>query len=230
MDFNIRNLWVLEIGGVEIWITQTILNTWIIMGVLIVGAIILRILLRKMDDVPSRKVQNVVEAIIEAFDRFVKSTAGEKAEFVGGWFFMVFVFVLISNLSGMVGLRPPTADWATTIALAMVTFFLIHAVGVYCRGLGYLKSFFKPFFLFGFFLNVIGELARPISLSFRLFGNILSGIILMTLIYSLAPLVTRFILPVALHGFFDVFVGILQTYVFCALSMTFIGTASHAEE
>ena len=230
MDFNIGNLWGFEIGGVEIWITQTILSTWIIMAVLILGAVILRIKLRKMEDVPSSKLQNVVEAVIEAFDNFVKSTAGEKAQFVGSWFFMVFVFVFLSNISGLVGLRPPTADWATTFALALVTFFLIHVVGVYTRGFGYVKSLFKPFFIFGFFLNVIGELSRPISLSFRLFGNILSGLILMTMIYSMAPLVTRFVLPVGLHIYFDVFVGILQTYVFCALSMTFIGTASHAEE
>ena len=77
--------------------------------------------------------------------------------------------------------------------------------------------------MFIFFpLNLIGELARPVSLSFRLFGNILAGTILMTLVYKLAPLVLQFVIPAALHAYFDLFTGALQTYIFCALSIMFI--------
>ena len=230
MDINIRNLWRVEIGGFEIWITQTVFNTWLIMLFLILGAIILRLCLRKMDEKP-RGVQNVAEAIVESFGSFVKSTAGERASFVGAWFFMVFLFILTSNVSGAIGLRPPTADWATTFALAVATLVLIQVAGIYSRGPGYLLDFFKPMpiGLLFFPLNIIGELARPVSLSLRLFGNVLAGLIIMTLLYTLAPVPARIGLPVFLHIYFDVFMGFLQTYVFCALSLAFISSAMGEE-
>jgi len=220
LDFNIDNLWVLEIGGVEIWITRTIFNTWIIMAALILAAIILRLRLRRMEEIP-RGVQNAVEAVVEIFDGFMRSAGGEKLMFLGKWFFAVFAFIFVSNISGVVGLRPPTADWATTIALALATFVLIQVMGLKYRKKAYIKSFFEPVFIF-FPLNLIGELARPVSLSFRLFGNILAGTILMTLVYKLAPLVLQFVIPAALHAYFDLFTGALQTYIFCALSIMFI--------
>ena len=228
MDFNIRNFWLVEVFGVEFWITQTIVNTWLIMAFLVGGALLIRMKLRKMEDVPSG-LQNVIEVLVEAFDGFLKSMGGERVRVFGGWFFTVFLFILVSNFSGLIGMRPPTADWVTPAALAIGTFLLIQGTGIYFRGVGgYLKSFFQPVWVF-FPLNFIGELSRPVSLSFRLFGNILSGMMLLTIVYTLLPLALRFILPIPLHIFFDVFFGALQTIIFCALSITYIGLAS-AEE
>jgi len=230
LDFNIKNLWSVKIGGVEFWVTQTILNTWIIMGILIAFAIFVRVKLNKFEEIPTGNFQNIVEALIEMFDNFVRKTAGDKLMYLGNWFFMVFFFILVSNLSGMVGgFRPPTADWATTFAFAFATFILIQAVGIRHRGVKYLKDFLKPHPLF-FPLNLIGELARPISLSFRLFGNVLAGMILMALLYNLTPYYVRFIIPAALHAYFDLFSGALQTYIFCVLGLTFIGAAAVTEE
>jgi len=221
VDFNVQNLAVFEIFGIEVWITQTIVNTWLIMLFLIGLAVFLRIKLRKMEEVP-RGLQNVVELVIEASDGFVTSMAGEKARFVGGWFFVAFTFILVSNLSGVLGLRPPTADWATTMAMALCTFIIIQIAGMHGKGARYLLAFINP-------LNIIGELARPVSLSLRLFGNVLAGLIIMTLLYTLAPLPARIVLPVFLHVYFDVFMGFLQTYVFCALSEAFVSSASGEE-
>jgi len=226
LDFNIKNLWVLDIGGVEVWITETMMNTWIIMLLLTVLAVIVRVKLRSFKQVPTG-FQNAVEAIIESFDNFVHNTVGEKHMYLGNWFFMVFAFILISSLGGLFGLRPPTADWTTAFALALVTFLLIQVMGIIHRKGKYLKSFFEPVFFF-FPLNLIGELARPISLSFRLFGNALSGVIFMSLIYGLVPIYLRFAIPAALHFYFDIFAGVLQTYIFCVLSLTFISSASSA--
>ena len=227
MDFGVKNLWVIDIAGVEVWITETIVNTWIIMLLLTAVAVFVRLKLRAFKEIPAG-FQNAVEAIIETFDGFVRGAVGDKFMYLGNWFFMVFAFVLVSSLSGIVGLRPPTADWATTFALAMATFALIQAMGVAHRKGRYLKSFFEPTFVF-FPLNIIGELARPISLSFRLFGNVLAGMIFMSLVYGLLPIYMRFALPAALHAYFDLFSGVLQTYVFCVLSLTFISTASAAD-
>ena len=227
MNFDIKILRVLDIGGVELWITETIVNSWIIMGLLIAFAVVVRISLRKFRDEP-KGLQNVVEAMVEAFDSFLKGSAGDKLQFLGGWYFMVFAFILLSNLSGLFGLRPPTADWTITFTFALATFTLIQVVGIkYQRG-KYFKSFIEPHFLF-LPLNIIGELARPVSLSFRLFGNVLGGMILMNLLYAMAPAFVLFIIPSALHFYFDVFAGVLQTYIFCVLSLSFIGVAAQVE-
>ncbi|NLF35448.1 MAG: F0F1 ATP synthase subunit A [Clostridiales bacterium] len=224
MDFNVDNLWVVQIGGVDIWITRTIFNTWLIMLALIALAIVVRIMLRRFQEVP-KGFQNVVEAVVEVFDNFILNSAGERFMPMGMWFFTVFIFIFVSNISGVVGLRPPTADWATTFAFAMATFILMLMSGLRYRKGGYIKSFFQPHPIF-FPLNLIGELAKPISLSFRLYGNVLSGVILMTLVYSIAPVFVRFGLPVVLHTYFDLITGALQTYIFCILSLMFIRGAA----
>jgi len=229
LDLDVRNFGVVTIGGVRFWITETLVWAWVIMAVLIIFAVIVRIKLNKFKDVP-KGFQNVVEMMVETFDKFVRDSAGERLMFLGNWFFTVFLFILVSNLSGLIpGFRPPTADWTVTFAFALATFILIQVMGIKYRGKEYIKSFFQPFFLF-FPLNLIGELARPISLSFRLFGNILAGTIVMTLLYSMAPVFIRFVIPAALHGYFDVFAGVLQTYIFCALSLTFVGGAAALNE
>ncbi len=227
MDITNRVLWIINIFGIEIWITQTIVNTWIIMAFLIVLCLLVRVTMRKWQEIP-QGAQNFVELVVEAFDGMVKSSAGEKFTALGYWFFMAFAFILVANLSGIIGLRPPTADWATTFAFALATLIIIQIVGFKYRKGQYLKSFFQPIFLF-FPLNVIGELSRPVALSFRLFGNVLAGMILTSLVYT-APNYLRIILPTVLHVYFDVFSGIIQTYIFCVLSLTFIGNAANTDQ
>ena len=234
MDFDIKNHAVLRLGDIEVWITDTMISTWIIMGVLIVFAVIVRIKVRNFTEVPSG-FQNLIESLVEVFDGYVRSTAGEKLMYLGNWFFTLFIFILISNISGLFGLRPPTADWSMTLSMALVTFVLIQVLGVRYRKAQYVKDLFAPlpwWCPIPLFLpiNVIGELARPISLSFRLFGNILAGLIMMALLYSMAPVIIRFGFPAALHIYFDLFAGILQTYIFCTLSLSFIAGAAEVTE
>ncbi|MCL1807877.1 MAG: F0F1 ATP synthase subunit A [Oscillospiraceae bacterium] len=238
MNFDIQNFGSIKIGSLELWITQTHIATWFVMGILICFAVVVRIKMNKFKDVP-KGLQNVVELMVETFNNFLKDSAGEKFFFLGSWFFTVFAVVLLSNIIGIVpiiALRAPTADWSFTVTLAMVTFLLIHIIGVRYRGFGYVKSMFEPF-LFGkipnlilFPLNLVGELARPISLSFRMFGNVLSGTILMGLFYGMVPVFLRFFIPSFLHAYFDLFSGVLQTYVFTVLSLSFISAAAATEE
>jgi len=229
MDFNNTIFWVLEIGGVDVWITETVVYTWAIMAVLIVFAIIVRARLGSFKDAP-RGFQNVIELMIETFDNFVKTTAGERLQFLGNWFFMAFTFLFVSNMSGMIpGVRPPTADWSMTFAFALATFAMIQIMGLKFQKGGYIKGLlFTPHPAFILF-NIVGELARPISLSFRLFGNILAGMILISLVYNIAPLPLRFFFPVPLHGFFDLITAGIQTYIFCVLSLSFISSAAAIE-
>ena len=224
MNLDVDNIWVFELAGVEVWITETIVNTWVIMLLLIGAAIIARIKLRDFKVIPTG-FQNIVEIIVETFDKFAVNTLGEKLSYIAPWFFMVFVFILSSSLFSVFGLRAPTAAWATTFALAFASFIIMFFMGLRHRKGAYLKSFFEPHFIF-FPLNLIGELAKPVSLSFRLFGNVLSGTIILTLYYGLTPLFVQFGIPSLLHAFFDVVFGALQTYIFVIISLMYVKGAA----
>ncbi len=226
LDVNSRIIEKLHIGGTEVWITQTVVNTWIIMAVLMLIAFILRIKMKNYKYKPSG-LQNVVEMAIESMDSFVRSAMSEKYAYFGNWFFGVFVLILVSNLSGLLGFRPPTADLCTTAAITLTTFILIHFMGIIKGKGGYFKGYLEPLPVL-LPINIISELATPISLSFRLFGNILGGMIIMAMVYmalgNLPSLLKIFNIgiPAALHIYFDVFAGCIQTVIFVMLSMTFI--------
>ena len=228
MEFVVRNLAVINVGGIYIAITETMRNTWIIMAVIIAFAIYVRIKLNSFQEKP-RGFQNFIELLVSTFNGYVESTAGAKLSYLSPWFFTVFMFVGLSNISGMFFLRPPTADWNATFPLAFVSFLLIHGLAFRYQAKEHIKGLFEPVFLF-FPINVMGELAKPISLSFRLFGNVLGGVILLSVIYEMAPLILRVPLPIVLHGYFDLAMGLLHAYVFVTLSLAFIGVAAGTNE
>lgn len=218
---------LLEIGGKQILIHDTIVNLWVVIILLSIFAFIVNKKIKKADiDSKPTGLLNVVEILVETVNNLVKTTMGEQNMGFAPYIFTLLCFLGVANLLGLVGLTPPTSDYSVTFALAIVTFAITQIMLFKSqKGLGgYLKSFTEPFVLLTP-LNVIGELANPISLSFRLFGNIMSGGIIMTLLYNalgyFAPLIT----PV-LHGYFDVFSGLLQTFIFAMLTMIFISGAT----
>ncbi|MCL1999274.1 MAG: F0F1 ATP synthase subunit A [Turicibacter sp.] len=230
MDFNVAVYGTVEIlPNVTLYLTETLRNTWIIIGLLTLFAIFVRIKLNSFTEVP-RGFQNFIELAIDAFNNFVRGTAGKELTYLGGWFFAVFMFVAVSNIIGLVpGMRPPTADWTATLPLAVVSFLMIQGLAFYYHPKDHAKGFFEPIFIF-FPLNVLGEIAKIVSLSFRLFGNVLGGMILLTLIYAMTPALVQFIVPVVLHAYFDFASGLLQAYVFVVLSLAFISAAANAGE
>jgi len=231
MDFTNHNLWpFFTINGHTAYITESILGTWIVMAALLIFTLVVRSKLKHFEEKPRPgSLQNVIELAVESMHNMAKSNLGEDLSWLGGYFFGVFAFILLCNYSGLFKLRSPTADLATTLALAMNTFFLIHILGIVRRKGAYLKDYLKPVFLF-LPMNIIGELSRPVSLSFRLFGNILGGTIMLDLLYVSLPLLFRFVFPDVIHAYLDVFVGALQSFIFCVLSMTFIKEKASEEE
>jgi F-type H+-transporting ATPase subunit a len=203
-------------------------NTWIIMAILIAFAIIVRSKLTNFKERPTG-FQNVVEFIVETFNGYVRSTVGRRMFFLAPWFFTVFLFLVLANISGMFFLRPPTADWTATFPLAFVTFLLITTMSLKFNPKSYIKGLFDPIFLF-LPINIIGELARPVSLSFRLFGNILGGVILISIVYGMAPIFVQLFVPLILHAYFDLAMGLLHAYVFVTLSMSFINAIVGLDE
>lgn len=220
MDFNNHVHKAIKIFGLDIWITDTLLSTWVIILFLSIFALIVNLSIKKFNVIP-KGLQNFVELIIESIDNMTRTNMGEKYLCFSPWFFSIFAFLLCSNLSGLFCLRPPTADLATTFMFALSTFFLIHFMGIKTEFKSYFKAYIEPYPVL-LPLNIISEFATPVSLSFRLFGNILGGYIIMSMIYNLFPILLKIILPGALHIYFDIFSGALQAFIFVILSMTFI--------
>ena len=221
MDFSNKNLWLLfEWRGTAVYVTQSMLAAWIVSGALILFALIVRLRVSSFKTVPG-KAQNVIEALVETMASFTKTTMGEGFEGFGAWFFGIFAFILLSNYAGLAKLRPPTSDLAVTFALGLTTFLAIHITGIRKRRLGYLKSFIEPNPVF-LPINLIAEISQPISLGFRLFGNMLGSVVIVNLVYYMLPWFLRLVLPDILHAYFDIFAGGLQAFIFTVLSMTFI--------
>lgn len=225
LDFGIHQVITLfTIDGKPYGLTTTHINTFLVMAVLTIFALIVRVKVKNFKTIPDTKFQIIVEFLVDSVYNFTSSTMGEKNKRFGAFYGPMFLFILLCNLTGLIGLRPPTADIATTFALSLTTFFMIHYFGLRAKGVGYLKGFLEPIPLL-LPLNIIGELANPISLSFRLFGNILGGTIIMGLYYAMMPWWAQLGLPSILHSYFDVFAGALQTLIFVMLSMTFVSSA-----
>ena len=198
----------------------------IVMVVLIVFAIVANRVIKKAD---YRKAPtgflNVLEMLVETLDKLILDNMGRKlAPVFRNYVSALFLLILTCNLSGLFGLRPPTADYGVTLPLALITFFMIQYQGFKWQKMGKIKGLFEPFFLF-LPVNIISEFATPISMSLRLFANILSGTMMMALIYGLMQKIA-IIWPAALHAYLDVFSGCLQAYVFAMLTMVFISNAA----
>lgn len=227
MDFGIRIFSEIQLtDNISFYLTETLAVTWIIVIALCAFAIVVGTKARKWNATSKPSgLQNVVEFAVETFENFFSSSSSIKVAYLAPWFFTLFVFLVFANTIGVIGMRPPTADWGMTFPLAVSSLVLFQYAGIRHRPKNYIKGFFQPVFIF-FPINLIGEIAKPIALSFRLFGNILGGVILLSLLYGMAPLLLRIGLPAVLHAYFDIASGILQAFIFMVLSITFVGLAA----
>ncbi|MCH5264848.1 MAG: F0F1 ATP synthase subunit A [Lachnospiraceae bacterium] len=231
VDFYVHGYQQVKIGGISFWITTSHVCLAIVMVVLIVFAIVANRKIKKADPTKAPSgFLNVLELLIETLDNLVKDNMGRVlaprfCNYVG----VLFMLILTCNLSGLFGLRPPTADFGITLPLALITFVMIQYQGFKWQKMNKIKGLFEPIFVF-FPVNLISEFATPISMSLRLFANILSGTMMMALIYGLLPHVATLVWPAALHAYMDVFAGALQAYVFAMLTMVFIANAADIED
>lgn len=232
VDFMIHGVFSYELFGQTVWITTTHVCVLIVFLIIIGFCIAANRAVKHATEVPGA-FQNVVELIVEMLDKMVHGVMGKSGDKFVNYIGTIFIFILFSNISGLFGLRPPTADYGVTLPLALLSFILIHF-----NQFKYQKpkeiwvdmcSPLPPWLPIWFPINVISELAVPVSLSLRLFANILSGTIIMALIYALLSKIAYF-WPGALHAYFDIFSGCIQTYVFCMLTMTYISNAIGEEE
>ena len=227
IDFMIHGVFSYELFGQTLWITTSHVCIAVVFLVLLLFIFAANRAIKKGTEIPTG-FQNVVELIVEKLDGMVGSTMGASAPAFRNYIGTIFIFILVCNISGLFGLRPPTADYGTTLALGLMTFTLITFNKFKHKGAkGVLKGLCDPWPIWAP-INVIGDVAVPISLSLRLFANVLSGVVMMALIYGLLGWIAV-IWPEALHVYFDLFSGCIQTYVFCMLTMTYIADACSPE-
>lgn len=228
-------------GGIPI--TETIVNTWIVMA-LIVGLCIF--LTHGMQVHARTKRQVVAEYLVGMVRNMVKNNMGERfmhyVPFIGA----LFSLAMLSSLISMVGLFSPTGDLSTCVGWAVLVFVVITYYKIRTQHIGgYLKGFTQPVFIMTP-LNMISEVATPISMAFRLFGNIASGSVVTLLLYGgLAALSSGILglipgavgellsmipifqlgIPAILSIYFDLFTSVLQAFIFCMLTMMYIKLA-----
>lgn len=227
IDFMIHGVFKYNFFGNEVWITTTHMCMLIVLLVLFIFGVFARRAMLNATEVPTG-FQNVVELIVEMLDGMVDATMGKNGRNFRNYIGTIFIFILISNISGLFGLRPPTADYGVTLPLGLMTFTLIHFNKFrYQKVSGVIKGLCDPW-PFWAPINIIGDIAVPVSLSLRLFANVLSGTVMMALVYGLLSKIALF-WPAVLHIYFDMFSGAIQTYVFCMLTMTYISDAMTTE-
>lgn len=196
---------------------EVIVMTWIVFSILI-G---LGLLFTRKRGILPRPIQALGELIVTLLYDLTEDALGkELAKKYAPLICALFLFLLLSNWLGIIPhLDEPTKDLNTTLGLGLMGFCIAHYAGIKSKGFrAYMKEYFQPIF-FMMPLNVIGELAKIVSISFRLFGNIMGGSIIILVV---SHLVYSVVLPPFLYAFFGLFVGTIQAFVFTMLTVVYI--------
>jgi F-type H+-transporting ATPase subunit a len=196
---------------------DTLIMTWIVMAFLILFSL----LATRQNKIVPNPLQSAAELMVGTWADLVDDSLDIKES--RKYFPLVcttFLLVWIANLIGVIPfLSEPTADLNTTLSLGLLGWLVAHYSGIRFKGLkAYLKGYFEPIF-FMMPLNLIGELAKIVSISFRLFGNIMGGSIIILVV---SYLVYSLVLPPFLYAFFGLFVGTVQAFVFAMLTLVYI--------
>jgi len=210
----------------------TLITTWVIIFLILAIAILIRKSIRKFPG----KLLTAFDLIYTGFEEMAHEALGKDARKFTPLVFTLFIFVLFCNSAGILpGVESPTADLNTCLGLGLMVFIICHISAILHKGLKeYIVGYTRPFFLF-LPLNVVGELGKVVSHSFRLFGNMYAGGIILALAgpvtlkvfralalpaYSASPFLL--FIYMILQGFFGLFVGIVQALVFSLLALTYI--------
>jgi F-type H+-transporting ATPase subunit a len=193
--------------------------------------------LREYDPLSEPKgIVLLVMMAAQTFDKMVSDKTDKKvAKYLTPYIMTVALYIFLSNIAGLFALETPTSNYSVTLTLAALTCILIEVFSFSERGVkGYIKSWFEPLAPF-VVMNIMSKLSTLLSLSLRLFGNILSGGILMSVIYQMLAVISHkipfigdfnivgVIVAPALHFYFDLFSGVMQAFIFITLTIAFIG-------
>lgn len=218
MEISPDSTILFRIAGLPV--NATIAYTWVVMGLLILSALVVRLRLSTTGELTGW--QNAWEAVIETIRGQIRDVSGQDPgpylPFVG----TLFIFIAVSNILAVVpGFHPPTGSLSTTTALALCVLIAVPLYGLASKGLsGYLRSYIQPSPLMLPF-NIIGEASRTLALAIRLYGNVMSGTVIAGILISIAP----FFFPVLMQ-LLGLLTGVIQAYIFAILAMVYIASAT----
>lgn len=199
-------------GGIPI--PESVVATWGIMAVLMILTLVF---VRNLKLIPTG-IQVYVEAVVGFLNNFFKGILGEEGKRFFPYLGTFAIYIACANLSGLVGVTSPTKDLRVTAGLAILSICVIEYSGIHEKGMkGWLLSFAKPLPVI-LPINVLELAIRPLSLCMRLYGNVLGSFIVMEML----KIVAEGILPVPFSFYFDIFDGLIQTYVFIFLTSLFM--------
>ena len=203
-------------GGIEV--AESVVITWVIMAFMLILAICMT---RNLKVQNPGKRQVILETAVCGLQNMVKGIIGEEGAGYVPYLVTVIVYIGISKIIGLFGMKPPTKDLNVTGALAIMSIILIEYSGIHAKGVKrWAKSFAEPVAVVAP-LNVLEIFIRPLSLCMRLFGNVLGAFVVMELLKIIMPA----ILPIPFSLYFDIFDGLIQAYVFVFLTSLFIKEA-----
>lgn len=236
MDFSRMNHLAITIGDFKFKISAPVLNWILVCLIFSVVFIVIGNKFKKVDpSKPLPKSMIVYENIVQIILGILRGNLGKHTEKFVPIYGTIIIIMIVSNLLGLIGLQPPTTNVWINFVLGITYFLMVQGAALKTNGIvGRLKGLLEPYpFLLP--LNLLGEMALPISLSVRLFGNILSGSIIMMMVYALMDAlgifgILGFGLTPLLHIYFDVFSGFIQGYVFMILGSFFLGQNLDQEE
>lgn len=216
--------WIIywEYGFIKL--NATIVFTWFVMALLTVGSWL--VTRRLSSGITVSRWQSLLETVVQAVRSEIRDVAQQSPDpylpFVGS----LFILLAISNLLSVVpGFQPPTASLSTTVALALWVFFAVPFFGISSQGvLNYCKTYLEPTPIL-LPLNIIGEFSRTLALAVRLFGNMMSGMMIVAILLGIIPL----FFPVIMQAL-ALLIGMIQAYIFVVLSLVYIASATAAHQ
>jgi F-type H+-transporting ATPase subunit a len=202
----------------------TIVFTWVLMAVLVItSALITR---RLSHGMTRSRWQNMLEIVVTGIQGQIAEVGLTHPETYLGFIGTLFLFIAMSTLSTLIpGFEPPTSSLSTTAALALSVFVAVPFYGIAERGLGgYLKSYLEPTFIMLPF-NIISDLSRTLALAVRLFGNMMSGSMILGILLTITP----YLFPIALSAL-GLLTGMVQAYIFSILATVYIASATRVQD
>lgn len=203
-------------------VNATIVFTWAVMALLVIGARV--ITLRLSDTEQMSRWQNLLEVLVVGMRKQIRDVSQQDPRQYLPFIGTLFLFIATSNILAVVpGFRPPTGSLSTTTALAICVLLAVPLYGITGKGIGgYLRKYIRPtVFMLPF--NVIGELSRTVALAIRLYGNVMSGTVIVAILIGIVP----FFFPVVMQAL-GLLTGLIQAYIFAVLAMVYIASATHA--
>ncbi len=206
-------------------VSSSVVFSWVAMAVILVLAVLTRLfVIPKFREQP-RGLQAVLELMVSAVSDYTEEKLGHRSEALSAYMLALAALMIGSAMVELFGVRPPTADLVMTFSLALCTFVMINYFGIKKKGVGgRLKSLAQPTPVI-FPIRILTDIAIPVSLACRLFGNMLGGMIVMHLLY-MALGAFSVGAPAVLGLYFNVFHPVIQVFIFMTLSLTFIGEAA----